>query len=54
MKGRFKDILPLTMRVFAYSDPQRSFIANAMMYNEDRAGVEPGLRLIESTFRLKP
>ena len=54
VKGRLKDVLLVTIRVFTCSDSQRSFVANAMMYNEDRATVEPGLALIESTFRLKP
>jgi|WetSurMetagenome_2_1015567.scaffolds.fasta_scaffold28779_2 hypothetical protein len=54
MQGRLKNFLPGTIRVFSFSDPRRSFVVFSMMCTEDRARVEPGFDLIETSFRMKP
>jgi hypothetical protein len=53
LRGRLKGFLFGTIRVFVYSNERRSFTIVSMMYNEDRQTVEPGLALVESSFRLK-
>jgi hypothetical protein len=45
---------PATLRLFSHTDTDRSFVVVEMIFDEDLADVDPGLKLVESTFKLKP
>jgi len=55
LKGRTViGAMPARLRIFSSSGPTRPFVVVEMVFDEDRADVEPGLGLVEETFRLKP
>jgi hypothetical protein len=53
LKGRTPDGAAARLRIFSHSDPEQSFVAVEMVFDEDAVDVEPGVKLIEATFRLK-
>ncbi len=52
IKGKFL-FLPTTVRPFAYTDGNRSFLVAEFCYDEDQPAVEPGFELVRTSFKLK-
>ncbi len=52
IKGTFI-ILPTTVRAFAYSKGERSFLASEFCYDEDSGAADPGFELVRGSFKLK-
>lgn len=52
LKGKILGISPGQVRIFAYANDSRSFVAVEQCYDEDMAHVKPGLDLVESSFQL--
>jgi hypothetical protein len=54
LKGRLLGLNEGSVRVFAYANEKRSFVAVEQCYDEDMAHVKPGFDLLESSFELLP
>lgn len=54
LKGKMLGLLEGSVRVFSHASESRTFIAVEQCYDEDMKDVEPGLRLVESSFVLSP
>ena len=52
IQGKFL-FLPTTVRTFAYSEDDRSFVASEFCYDEDLPAVDPGFELVRGSFKLK-
>jgi hypothetical protein len=53
LKGRTPAGVPAHLRIFSHSGADESFVVVEMVFDEDVVDVEPGVKLIESTFKLK-
>jgi hypothetical protein len=51
--GKLGGLVPGAVTIFCASMGQRSFTVIALVHDEDRAQVEPGLRLVEESFELR-
>ncbi len=54
LKGKLLGINEGSVRVFAYSNEKRSFVAVEQCYDEDMGQVKPGFDLVSSSFELLP
>lgn len=53
IEGILMGLMKGEIKIFAHATDSLSFLTISMLYLEDRPVDEPGLELIESTFRLK-
>ncbi len=54
LRGKLLGINQGSVRVFAFADEKRSFVAVEQCYDEDMGDAKPGFDLVESTFALLP
>lgn len=53
LTGKHLGLTPGTVRIFAFRVGERTYTVVESTYDDDRANVEPGFRLIERSFRVK-
>jgi hypothetical protein len=54
LKGKLLGLTPGQIRIFSHAGEDRSVVVVQQTYDEDLAHVEPGMKLIESSFQWAP
>jgi hypothetical protein len=53
LKGKMLGMMTGSMRIFCHAGPNRTFMVSEQVADEDLPAVQPGLNLVESTFKMK-